>query len=107
MGALLRSNIQYLEEGQEKEVLKAMKRSDADGLYRKGSFANQIIWDNRIFYFHKNKKRFPMNTLFLFRLVKLDCERFLKMKKNKKPVSICLSLEAHPRTSQRTSYADS
>ena len=82
MGALFRSNIQYLEEGQEQEVLKAMKRSDADGLYRKGSFANQIIWDNRIFYFHKNKKRFPMNTLFLFRLVKLDCERFLKMKKN-------------------------
>jgi hypothetical protein len=81
MGKEIRSNIQYLSENNESVVLNAMQKSKADGLYRKGSFASQIIWGNRIFYFQNPKKRFPMNTLHIFRLVKIDCQNFLKIKK--------------------------
>lgn len=77
MGDVIRYNVQYLSEKQESLVLDAMKKAKADGLYRKGSFASQIIWGKRIFYFQNPTKRFPMNTLHIFRLVKLDCERFL------------------------------
>jgi hypothetical protein len=59
-----------------------MLKAKANGFYRKGSFASQIIWGNRIFYFHNPTKRFPMNTLHIFRLVKLDCQKFLKHKKS-------------------------
>jgi hypothetical protein len=82
MGDVIRSNIQYLSPKHEAVVLNAMLKSKANGLYRKGSFASQIIWGNRIFYFHNPSKRFPMNTLHIFRLVKLDCHKFLKFKKS-------------------------
>jgi GT2 family glycosyltransferase len=52
MGDVIRSNIQYLSPKHEAVVLNAMLKSKANGLYRKGSFASQIIWGNRIFYFH-------------------------------------------------------
>lgn len=78
---IVKSNIQYMSPNQEVLVLSSMARSGANGLYRKGSFANQIIWDNRIFYFQKKIKRFPMSSLHIFRLVKMDVEKFVQMKK--------------------------
>jgi hypothetical protein len=81
MGDVIRSNIQYLSPKQEVLVLDAMKKAKANGLYRKGSFASQIIWGKRIFYFQNPTKRFPMSSLHIFRLVKLDCQKFLNIKK--------------------------
>jgi hypothetical protein len=81
MSNVIRSNVQYLKENHESVVLDAMIKAKANGLYRKGSFASQIIWGNRIFYFQNPDRRFPMNTLHIFRLVKLDCERFLSIKR--------------------------
>lgn len=87
-----------------------METSKQNGLYRQGSFSNQIIWGEKQFYFYNNRKNNLMfSGLFIFKMVKADVDKFFKQVKSiqeKKSLPVNMLIDDRPEESRPITATD-
>lgn len=73
-------NVSYAHKQMERYVLKQMERAGGDGLIKKGTFTNEIIWGKKSYIFSlldKKKQTAFKKGMFLFGMVRKDVNKYL------------------------------
>ena len=81
-------NIEYASKSMEAFLLKKIEASGGNGLIKKGTFTNEIIWGRKSYIFNLLDKKHQQSFkkgMFLFGMVRKDAKAFLKKKKVKLP----------------------
>ena len=81
-------NIEYASKSMEAFLLKKIEASGGNGLIKKGTFTNEIIWGRKSYIFNLLDKKHQQSFkkgMFLFGMVRKDAKAYLKKKKVKLP----------------------